>query len=234
MKKYFVKNNKCLAFTLTEVAIVLGVIGIVLGAIWPALGMVQNAYKANVLKQQLTIFYQNANTLFATQTVAAAGSGPGAWALTDQACPGAPCSTEVMIQAGVFPPGFMSSVMVSPTPWGFGGSAFQTMQGYPIWTGVYDCGLYATGVPGECAHQTVMEVDFYDMTTTNCTQLLMAVINAKLTNLINIEAPNQKWGTVTGGATGLNFPSTIDPVSASNACAAPTNGSFLWFIFSIG
>lgn len=72
-------------FTLTEAAIVLGIVGLILGAIWVAAAAVYNNLRVNRTNQQLLQIVQTVRSMHATQqTIAAA-------------------STAQWIQAGVFP-----------------------------------------------------------------------------------------------------------------------------------
>jgi len=88
-------KNQEKGFTLTEIAIVLGIIGLILGAIWVAASSVysnQKVAKANT--EQLTIA-QGVRSLFAT------ASTTGAADVTTIA--GAAAGTTAMCNAGVFP-----------------------------------------------------------------------------------------------------------------------------------
>jgi prepilin-type N-terminal cleavage/methylation domain-containing protein len=88
-------------FTLTELAIVLGIVGLILGGIWVSASAVYNSIRASHATNQLLLIAQNARTLFGSQTSIPAGF-----------------LTDPFVKAGVIP----SDVPVVPTgilsPWG--------------------------------------------------------------------------------------------------------------------
>ncbi len=87
-------------FTLTEIAIVLGVIGLIIGAIWGAAKMVFDANKANQAAQDITTIATNIRSTFvATNQFSAAG-------LTD--------ATSSMVTAGVIPSNLLTSDPANP------------------------------------------------------------------------------------------------------------------------
>lgn len=73
-------------FTLTEAAIVLGIVGLILGAIWVAAAAVYNNLRVNRTNQQLLQIVQTVRSMHATQQT------------IDTAA-----STQAWIDAGVFP-----------------------------------------------------------------------------------------------------------------------------------
>lgn len=73
-------------FTLTEIAIVLGIIGLILGAIWVAASSVYNNMRVSRASQELLQVAQQVRAMYSTQTTMDAG-----------------VTTTTFIQAGVFP-----------------------------------------------------------------------------------------------------------------------------------
>lgn len=76
-------------FTLTEIAIVLGIIGLILGAIWVAASAVYSNLRLSRSQQELLQIAQAVRSMYATQTTIAAAAG------VDQ--------TASLAPAGVFP-----------------------------------------------------------------------------------------------------------------------------------
>lgn len=73
-------------FTLTEIAIVLGIIGLILGAIWAAASAVYNNLRTSRAQQEILTVAQNIRAMYATQST------------VDSAA-----TTDTYISAGVFP-----------------------------------------------------------------------------------------------------------------------------------
>lgn len=63
------QQKKKRGFTLTEIAIVLGIIGLILGAIWVAAGAVYQNLRVSKAQTELLQITQAIRTLYATQTV---------------------------------------------------------------------------------------------------------------------------------------------------------------------
>lgn len=60
-------NRERRGFTLTEAAIVLGIVGLILGAIWVAAAAVYNNMRTNTAQRQLLTIVQNIRSVHATQ-----------------------------------------------------------------------------------------------------------------------------------------------------------------------
>ncbi|MER2520096.1 MAG: type 4 pilus major pilin [Bdellovibrionales bacterium] len=96
-------------FTLTEIAIVLGIIGLILGAIWAAASAVYNNMRSSRAQQEILTVAQNIRAMYATQS-----------ALDTSA------TNDTYISAGVFPSdstvedaaGGGASGKVAKNPWG--------------------------------------------------------------------------------------------------------------------
>ena len=87
-------------FTLTEMAIVLGVVGIVLGGIWAASSSVNDKQKANKAAQEVAIITQNMRQYYSAKNSFPAGT-----------------LTASAMAAGLFPPDMIVNG-VTVNPWG--------------------------------------------------------------------------------------------------------------------
>src|ERR1700685_3788359 len=85
------KDDKKRGFTLTEIAIVLGIIGLILGAIWVAAAAVYTNMRVARSSQELLQITQAVRSLYATSTTTGVTTGDGS-----------PMTTS-LIPAGVFP-----------------------------------------------------------------------------------------------------------------------------------
>ncbi len=81
-------KNKKRGFTLTEIAIVLGIVGLILGAIWVAAAAVYTNMRISNSNRHLLVITQNVRSLFATSTITGSADG---------------VITTSLIPAGVFP-----------------------------------------------------------------------------------------------------------------------------------
>src|ERR1700744_4410532 len=88
-------------FTLTEIAIVLGIVGLILGAIWVAAAAVYNNLRTSHANTEIIQVAQGVRTLMTTSnTVGAAGDLTGA-----------------MISAGLIPADSVTSPTTATGPW---------------------------------------------------------------------------------------------------------------------
>jgi prepilin-type N-terminal cleavage/methylation domain-containing protein len=71
-----IQEKKKRGFTLTEIAIVLGIIGLILGAIWVAAAAVYNNLRVSKATTELLSVTQAMRSLYATQTTVAANGTP--------------------------------------------------------------------------------------------------------------------------------------------------------------
>jgi prepilin-type N-terminal cleavage/methylation domain-containing protein len=100
-------------FTLTEIAIVLGVIGLILGSIWVAASSVYNNQKNGKATQQLLAVSQSVRSLYATATTIGDAAG------TDE--------TATYIAAKVFPADMVNAAgTATVNPWN--GTVMVTSQ----------------------------------------------------------------------------------------------------------
>lgn len=97
-------------FTLTEIAIVLGIVGLILGAIWVAAAAVYSNLRTSKATTQLLQITQNIRALYATSSNTGAGTAD---------------MTQNLISAGVFPNDTVSGTPPTATVTNaFGGSIF--------------------------------------------------------------------------------------------------------------
>jgi type II secretory pathway pseudopilin PulG len=85
-------------FTLTEAAIVLGIMGLILGAIWVAAGAVYTNLRVSHASDQILQIAQNIRTLSASSPTMDAGLDTAA----------------VLVQSGVYPKDLVSGTMAAP------------------------------------------------------------------------------------------------------------------------
>jgi len=114
----FSSRKKRRGFTLTEMAIVLGVIGLILGAIWVAAANVYSNMRVEKAQQQILTIVQNIRSLYvARSTFADPASACGVNCPQDITAP--------MASAGVFPADMVTQTAVAnnkatypQSPWG--------------------------------------------------------------------------------------------------------------------
>lgn len=104
-------------FTLTEIAIVLGIVGLILGAIWVAASAVYNNLRVSRATTELLDIAQNVRAMYATSSTVDSGSN-----MTVSGAQSAGGLTYV--QAGTFPSDMISSGTTIQNPWG-GGVAIE-------------------------------------------------------------------------------------------------------------
>ena len=106
-------------FTLTELAIVLGVIGVVLGGIWAAASASFNSQKVDKAQQELITIVNNVRALYANRQGFAQGAMAANATVAAQKASAA-ALTLAMINAGVFPADMVDNSTSPPTvrsPW---------------------------------------------------------------------------------------------------------------------
>jgi type II secretory pathway pseudopilin PulG len=89
-------------FTLTEAAIVLGIVGLILGAIWVAAGAVYTNLRVNTTNRQMLAIAQAVRSLYSTQSTVETGV-----ASTNAA-------QQIYVKAGVFPKDMLDNTLPDP------------------------------------------------------------------------------------------------------------------------
>jgi prepilin-type N-terminal cleavage/methylation domain-containing protein len=133
-------------FTLTEIAIVLGIIGMILGAIWVAASSVYNSQKVSRATTEVLAVSQAVRALFPTNTTTGIADGD---------------ITTMVCNAGVFPQDMVSSC-ATPTiynPWS-GSVAGTTVAAISITAAAADDGfeIIETGVSSQGCYGLITAV----------------------------------------------------------------------------
>jgi len=147
-----------LGFTLTEMAIVLGVIGTILGAIWTAAANVSAHNKAAKEVQEILTIVNNVRAFYANRASFAAGGT---------------CLNAVLVPAGIFPADMAVPAIATDTC----GAVNGTSQADP-WDKTVDVGTQTSwdGLPGSTgAFEILIDWSANDMTTAQCSQVLTAL-----------------------------------------------------------
>lgn len=92
-------------FTLTEVAIVLGVFGIVLAGIWAAAGAVYETMRVNKTTQQLQLIVQNMRNYYASRQIVGGSQNRDT-------------NTAMLVNARIFPRDMLNNANMPESPWG--------------------------------------------------------------------------------------------------------------------
>jgi prepilin-type N-terminal cleavage/methylation domain-containing protein len=131
-------------FTLTELAVVLGVVGVIIGAIWAAGSHVQQSNNANQGIEELQTTAQNVLALMQGRTFAAAGD-----------------VTTNMITANVIPSWALISATQVSTPWGFNVTGGNNIQ----------LKVFAE-IPGGGKTASHVRISFYGVPNDGCIALI--------------------------------------------------------------
>jgi prepilin-type N-terminal cleavage/methylation domain-containing protein len=239
--------HKRRGFTLTEIAIVLGVIGMIIGAIWQAAASAYLNWKVDDILQNIVAFQNQSRLQFQSASVAAANTENNT--MDDSCGASPPCATAIFIADGTFEPGFINSTLVSGSAFGLS-QLYNTKYNYPIWTGIENADLYidqdggcgASPLPPCSAANTVIELDLLQMPTEVCIRLMIAIVNSHVDNLVDITGPSEGWGPIEGGSYYGNptLPTTLTLAQATQACSIgsdpysyvdPTS-SYIWMWFN--
>ena len=192
-------------FSLTEVAIVLGVVGLVLGAVWEAAAQVYHIKRLNNVEQQLTVVIDNAKKLYANQF------GDPNFFVND-------ISTE--ISAGMYPPDFFKPYTTYTYSWG--GNTYTYM--WPIKLAILDYYYqgYATNLDnwyGVGGTTPIYVVNLWGkLSVDDCTRLI--AFFSGLDVVRNIMTDVNGWGPDVGPwyGTGSTMPKPIPLSQISQAC----------------
>lgn len=190
-------------FTLTEIAIVLGIIGLILGAIWVAAAAVYNNLRVSKATTQLLQITQNVRALYATS----ARVDP----LANINTPGQQAGQALTyIQANVFPNDTLSSS-------GGAGQPVDTVQS--PWNG----GIYITAQQsqGGVANDS-FQVAFDAVPQSACIGLITANSGeGRDPGMVSVDVAAGTTGAPVAPAFAAQFP--IPASTAQQACAGATN-----------
>ena len=204
------QNKKKRGFTLTEIAIVLGIVGLILGAIWVAAAAVYTNLRTSKTSTQLLNIVQNVRAMYATSGVVDATA--------DMTTLGAQttAAAKTYINAGVFPADMLNGPAATA----------DTVQN--AWNG----NVAVTSATGTTAS------DSFSVTFSNVPQQACITILTSTTgngrdpglfgvNVGNAVAPAANWAP----ANFINSTSNVNGISASAAqaiCAANTRMAFFF------
>ncbi len=220
------RRSRRRGFTLTELAIVLGVMSAVIGGIWYAASAAYSNFRSRYLLKELTLIQGNLHFLVSSTVATAADQSQ-----TDNCGQMPPCATELLRAAAVF-----ESDFVVPGIYGDGsafgvGQLYITKYGYLIWSGIENGEIYAAQAgscpPSGCpAAPTVLEVDLFGMSLPVCAAVLMSVINSHMNGLYSITTTTNGWGPMTTSYGGTpNMPTSMSLSTATQACV-PGAGAY--------
>ena len=200
------------AFTITELAIVLGIVGLILGGIWTAAASVYQQQRNNkfvkdlfVISENIRVFYQDGR--------AQAASGWGGIA-----------DFPARYKAGLYPADFFENVTINA--WGGWGT---TTQGYSFWDS-YEAGS-AYGLSGASGNYYEIDIDNMGNQST-CIEVLKYF--SGLERVVDITTNLNGWGPIQGGNVSgiLTLPHPLLASDLVGACNSDPYG-FIWIIFSV-
>ncbi|HUY68360.1 MAG TPA: type II secretion system protein [Alphaproteobacteria bacterium] len=162
-------------FTLTETAIVLGVVGVILGAVWAAASIVEENARISAAVEQFEIVSQNMTSLIQAGYKGAGGSNGSI--------------TDAMIKAGAIPQQYVDAAdnTQADNPWSNADASNpQAAQGFKIYWGANN-----------------YRMSFYNVSHKGCVALIMQATNCKAglagcpVNVIVAAADNNDYDTLT-------------------------------------
>lgn len=183
-------------FTLTELAIVLGIVGLILGAVWVAAAEVYHQWRVTTLERQIMQTVSNAKLLYKGQ-------------LSNSSFSSTPNDFTTEFGAGMFPGDFLRPGVTGVTP-----CPYVTVQGgYPYCDWALNASVLA-GVPGAPNYPAVYRIQFSGFTdTTVCIDLLTYFGNQD--GVRDLLTDVNGWGPETGNPT---IPRPFTPALATTAC----------------
>jgi Tfp pilus assembly protein PilE len=187
-------------FTLTEAAIVLGIVGLILGAIWVAAAAVYNNMRVQKANTALLTAAQTVRSLHATQNAIAAGT------------------EDQWVAAGVWPTDWVRGT-TSVGPWGTTGNTISL--GFSVVSG--DAfKVVLTGVPAAACIDLLVR----NTGAGRDSGLYFAGANSGAANATQADA-GVAWAAGAGAELAANFPVTVAEASAS--CSLAQNNVVLGF-----
>lgn len=195
-------------FTLTEAAIVLGIVGLILGAIWVAAAAVYNNLRVQKANTAILTVAQTIRSMHATQTAVQA-AGASDW-----------------IAAGIWPADWITTTTTTTTPTGGGSPVTTTNTSVtnPWGNTTNDVFVGASAVVGDS-----FKIALGGVPQAACIDLLTRNTGAGRDSGLYLATANNT--NLAGHATGVEAATTM-PVSVANAataCNAPTNTVILGF-----
>ena len=167
----------CRGFSLTEIAIVLGVVGLILGAVWTAAAHVYSQKRINDFERELSVTLENIRLFYHNQTFVVTGDSTNNF-LTEY-------------QAGMYPANFLAPQSAWPTSAGF---TPITTDGYYIMSQTdallddYGCGgggVYTLNIMGS-------PVSNHPLTEDMCIRILTD-ISRQGDSILQVRADNGGW-----------------------------------------
>ena len=199
-------------FTLTEIAIVLGIVGLILGGIWVAAGHVYREMQIKTLERQIAVTLSNVKTHYAN------GGTPYPWGV-DWSSTG----HGVDIASGVIPSDWVGNL---------GGSGwFRSTEGYIVGDNYYTADLCDSSMSSSGHIFMISLASFYTrMPDEICTRLMLDF--SKYDGMLEIDGINDAFGACPD----FGSPSGPLPMTSSqavNACNSSGTGSGIDFIISV-
>lgn len=180
-------------FTLTEIAIVLGIIGLILGAIWTAASSVYANQKATKATTEVLSILQGVRTLYASQSVTGDVDGTS--------------ETATYFTAGAFPSDMGTTAATLVNPWG---GTVGVISGTYTTTGDSIIMEFSKVSNAGCANL---------ISATAGASRDSGVVYANATGTTKIGAAL----TITGGGLMGSTPATVTPTAAAGVCTNTSN-----------
>jgi len=208
-------GKKRFGFTLTEMAIVLGIAGVIIGAIWVAAGNVSQARKATDAATELQIVVQNMLSAMQGQKL--------------QTCSGSTNLTSCMLTAGIIPSSYQDSATSTQadSPWSIYSATQKSGTGG---TNTGGGGMYVWAV-NTATLPAEFRVSFYNVTYAGCISLLLAATNCQAgqagcpvevwTNYVNASdycVPNATGCQTAASSTVTSGWADMTPANATTLC----------------
>ncbi len=208
MNQPFSRDKRKSGFTLTEIAIVLGIVGLVLGAIWVAAAAVYNNMRLSKATTELLQISQGVRALYSTATTTGDAAG------TDE--------TQNFCKASIFPTDMVASPCAAAAPFAkdpWNGTVTVTSQ------------TFTAGNPGDA-----FGVEMGSLPQGACIQMLTSNTGTgRDSGLFYANASAAAKGASSYGVAGagtLAFPVTA--LLAAGACTVTAAaGNFVQFIFQL-
>jgi type II secretory pathway pseudopilin PulG len=166
------RRNACRGFSLTELAIVFGVMGIILGGIWVYVGSMQSVAQRQQLAEELSTVVNNVHALYAGQ----AGIGANGDSIS--------AVTPFLIQESAIPSTMVrpaastctnNSSLCADTPWGSSGNIAGGTFGVCAWTAASQKAPAGTACPPASAVPSTVQffaIELSGISQSDCINLV--------------------------------------------------------------